>query len=202
LTEEGGLPPAADFSVCKTTTVKLGGITVTEEIWKDIESWPFHQVSNRGRVRVLPGGRFKNRTIKEIEFRKLTSNSDGYMTVGRWKGEERKLETYRVHALILNAFYGPCPPGQECRHLNGNPSDNRWPENIKWDTHEKNVKDQIEHGTSGKGQRNGNSKLTRSQVDDIRSRSHYWGINTSLAAEFGVSHVMISYIRSGKNWVE
>ena len=28
-----------------------------EEIWKDINGWPLHQISNKGHVRVLPGGK-------------------------------------------------------------------------------------------------------------------------------------------------
>lgn len=41
------------------------------------------------------------------------------------------------------------------------------------------------------------AKLTENQVREIRSRT---GTNVALALEYGVSNVMISYIRSGKNW--
>lgn len=51
-----------------------------------------------------------------------------------------------VGALVLTAFVGPCPPGLECCHNNGNPNDNRV-ENLRWDTHSENVLDQVRHGT-------------------------------------------------------
>ncbi len=39
------------------------------------------------------------------------------------------LNKHRLHRLICEAFHGPCPEGQECRHLDGDPSNNR-PENL------------------------------------------------------------------------
>lgn len=33
--------------------------------------------------------------------------------------------TYYVHRLVMEAFVGPCREGQEVRHLDGDPSDNR-----------------------------------------------------------------------------
>jgi len=53
-----------------------------------------------------------------------------------------------VHTLVLTAFVGPRPPSLEARHLNGNPQDNRWPENLAWGTHSENEKDKIKHGTN------------------------------------------------------
>ena len=31
-----------------------------------------------------------------------------------------------VHQLVMLTFVGPCPEGQEVRHLDGNPFNNRW----------------------------------------------------------------------------
>jgi hypothetical protein len=42
------------------------------EIWKDIIGWPFHQVSNKGRVRALPGAFVRN---KQINIRSNSENS-------------------------------------------------------------------------------------------------------------------------------
>jgi hypothetical protein len=170
------------------------------EVWKDIKGWPFHQVSNRGRIRVLPGGQVGRWKIAtKIELRKLTHDikSFGYMRI--MHGNTKLL----VHTLVLTAFAGPCPPGQECRYLNGIPSDNRWPENIKWGTKIENAHDKVGHGTN-KGAHSGEdhhfSKLTRSQVDDIRSRPEYWGITIALGKEFNVSDRTIGKIRRGERW--
>jgi hypothetical protein len=163
------------------------------EIWKDIENWPYHQVSNLGRVRVLPGGKVRNRTIVRTELRILNTKG-GYLQVARLK------KHIYVHTLVLNAFAGPCPSRHECRHLNGNPSDNRWPENLVWDTHKRNLQDCVAHGTATIGERHGSCKLTESDISNIRAQPQRYGINTELAIRYKVSRVQILRIRRGLRW--
>jgi hypothetical protein len=163
------------------------------EVWKDIDGWPYHQVSNKGRVRVLPGGKVRKRTVKEVEIRTLTLDPR-YMVICQGK------YMHYVHHLVLKAFAGPCPPGLECRHLNGDKSDNRWPENLEWGTAEENSKDRARHGSQIFGERCSYAKLTESQVSDIRSRRWFWGIDGCLAKEFGVSRQTINDIRCGRTW--
>jgi hypothetical protein len=162
------------------------------EIWKDIElipyhqpKWPFHQVSNYGRVRVLPGGSVCNRLITEAELRKLVPVKGRYLQIDYFCKNGRY--HFYAHVLVLNQFVGPCPPGKECRHLNGNPSDNRWPEN----------QDRIHHKTDNRGERHGNAKLKESDIIDIRSRPDS---NVRLAAEYNVHNTTISLIRLHKIW--
>jgi len=50
-----------------------------------------------------------------------------------------------VHTLVLLAFHGPRPEKHECRHLNGNPADNR-SENLAWGTRRENIHDSMKHG--------------------------------------------------------
>jgi hypothetical protein len=54
---------------------------------------------------------------------------------------------YFVHRLVLLAFVGDPEPGQECRHLDGDPGNNRL-DNLAWSTHPENVNDQVRHGTA------------------------------------------------------
>ena len=172
------------------------------EIWKDIKGWSFHQVSNKGRIRVLPGGQVGRWKIaSRIELRKLTHDikgNSGYMRV--MQGRTTK---HQVHVIVLNEFDGPCPPGLECRHLNGDRTDNRWPENIKWGTHTENMEDRHKQGGYdgiNKGESHGSSKLTWSQVNEIKSRPGYWGITKDLGDEFNISHTTIAKIRRGDAW--
>jgi hypothetical protein len=51
-----------------------------------------------------------------------------------------------VHSLMAEAFIGPRPDGQEVRHLNGQPADNRI-ENLTYGSKSENAYDSIEHGT-------------------------------------------------------
>ncbi len=71
-----------------------------------------------------------------------------------------------VHHLVLEAYVGPCPPGMECRHLDGNPKNNRL-ENLCWGTIKQNREDARRHGTLNVGERNGFAKLTNKQAKDI-----------------------------------
>lgn len=51
----------------------------------------------------------------------------------------------RVHLLVLEAFVGPCPPGLEGCHTNGDGLDNKLT-NLRWDTHAANMQDRLRHG--------------------------------------------------------
>ena len=49
------------------------------------------------------------------------------------------------HRLVMFAFVGPCPPGQEVRHLDGdklNPS----LDNLVYGTRSENMRDMVRHG--------------------------------------------------------
>lgn len=51
-----------------------------------------------------------------------------------------------VHRQVIAAFKGAAPAGLECRHLNGDSTDNRI-ENLEWGTRSENTVDQVVHGT-------------------------------------------------------
>ncbi|MGD2065648.1 MAG: HNH endonuclease signature motif containing protein [Candidatus Bathyarchaeota archaeon] len=75
-----------------------------------------------------------------------------------------------VHRLVLETFVGPCPKGMECRHLDGNPSNNNL-DNLKWGTKSENTYDAVRHGTfSGliKGDKRSNAILTDNKVRIIK----------------------------------
>lgn len=48
---------------------------------------------------------------------------------------------------VLTAFVGPCPEGMECCHWDGNPLNNHIL-NLRWDTHQGNMKDMVRHWTN------------------------------------------------------
>ena len=65
-----------------------------------------------------------------------------------------------------------------------------------------NMRDCLQKGRRPimRGEMNGRTKLTESQILDIRSRHSYYGLNAALSREFNVTHVLISKIRSGGLW--
>ena len=60
---------------------------------------------------------------------------------------EGKFKTFGVHQLVLTTFVGPCPKGKQCRHMDGDATNNNlW--NLKWGTPKQNRADAIKHGTA------------------------------------------------------
>lgn len=122
----------------------------SNEIWKPVVGYEgIYEVSDQGRVRSLDRIVAHNSGRTQRVYGKAMSvnrNSRGYMNVGLHKNGT--LKTGAVHVLVLQAFVGPRPDGQVCRHLNGNPIDNRLA-NLAWGTHSENQYDSILHGTHG-----------------------------------------------------
>lgn len=110
-----------------------------------------YEVSDRGQVRsldrdeVLTGPRPGVRHRRGRVLRQFTVKDSLYLYVHLSK--DGRSQTRTVHSIVLEAFIGPRPPDQECRHGVGGPHDNRWPENICWGSKSQNTFDQVEHGT-------------------------------------------------------
>lgn len=52
-----------------------------------------------------------------------------------------------VHQLVARAFIGPCPPGLEVRHKDGNPANNHI-DNLEYGTRADNMQDRLNHGNN------------------------------------------------------
>src|SRR5215471_7024046 len=111
----------------------------------------------------------------------------------------RKRRAY-IHRLVLEAFVGPCPPGMECRHVNGDPRDNRLV-NLCWGTRTENCADTVRHGRTPSGERHHAARLTAEQVRGIRSRYAAGGVTMQhLANEHGLGLVTIFQIIRRRTW--
>jgi hypothetical protein len=112
--------------------------------------------------------------------------------------------TVAVHRLILGAFVGPCPEGHEANHKNGDKHDNRV-ENLEWVTQSENATHAWQTGLMtaecvARGERQGASKLTASEVRDIRRRCAAGEQQKALAEEYGLNRSSVSKIIRGVNW--
>jgi hypothetical protein len=87
-------------------------------------------------------------------------------------------------------------PKDVVRHACDNPACMR-PNHLVVGTQAQNAKDMAERNRGTSGVRNRHAKLTEAQVVEIRNRQ---GRVCEIAREFGVSHSIVSTIRSGKNW--
>lgn len=131
---------------------------------------------------------------------RLTLRKTGYVAVGVRMDGEREPTWRGVHQLVLLAFVGPPAAGQETRHLNGNPGDNRL-DNLAWGTAAENTADRIRHGTHVRGEDSHFAKLSESQVIEIRKKyAGRSGTITELAVQYDVSPDAVSFIVKGRSW--
>lgn len=117
----------------------------TPEEWRPVPGFEgAYEVSDRGRVRSLDRIVTDKSGIKQRRQGRilaLTADRGGYLSVrlGRAK-------TVKVHRLVLGAFVGPAPEGQECCHNDGNPANNHLG-NLRWGSRSENALDRVRHGT-------------------------------------------------------
>jgi hypothetical protein len=110
-----------------------------------------------------------------------------------------KSEHLYVHVLICEAWHGPKPEGFEAAHSCGN----QWcwaGEHLRWATHIENERDKIEHGTIPRGTRQGGSKLTETDVLEIRRRLAAGEHEKIIAADYGVHRTNVHAIALRKSW--
>lgn len=103
-----------------------------------------------------------------------------------------------LHALVAEAFLGPKPEGLQVRHLNGDPLDNR-AANLAYGTQRENELDKVRYGKGVQGEKNPQSKLTRSNAQVILAMSGMAN-QTLVGKVFGVSQATVSDIWAGRTW--
>lgn len=110
-----------------------------------------YRVSDRGDVWSTPRATTRGGLLKQT-----VTKANGYHWVTPTKDGEQKPR--QVHKIVMEAFVGPCPEGQEVRHLDGDPGNNCWAPgdeeetraaggNLIYGTHSENMRDKQEHGT-------------------------------------------------------
>lgn len=102
-----------------------------------------YAVSSRGRVKSLPRLSSSGKKLRGAPMR-IHNHVSGHKQLQLCK--EGRSVTRSVHSLVAEAFIGPCPPGEEVCHDNGNGLDNRV-ENLAYGTRAKNQADRVRHGT-------------------------------------------------------
>ena len=151
-----------------------------------------HEVSSEGQVRSLArvisdhNGRLRPKAARDLL---PTRKSNGYLHVSLQLDKRQK--TLHVHRMVLEAFVGPCPEGHEALHHDGDKGNSQLG-NLRWGTHVENCTDRTRHGTSG-------SVLTLSRAREILALKGS-ARQVDIAAQFGVSQVLVSQIHRGKVW--
>lgn len=167
-----------DIEIHKISTQKQA----SDEIWKPFKYDPDYLISSHG-------------TVKSISNKMLCFRLGGYKRKYLRIGIKNK--DYYVHRMVLEHFYGPCPTGYQCAHLDGNPKNNNI-NNLKWVTPKENSFHKILHGTSGKGQFNSMAKITDEEWKEILISYSNGMSSKELATKFNLSGSSITGIVTGK----
>lgn len=163
-----------------------------DERWKEVPGYEgLYIASTNGRVAALRSGAPKIMTPKPI-------NKYGHSMLGLTDVDKKK-KCFYVHKIVLMTFVGPRPEGMESLHINGIATDCRL-DNLRYGTRKENAADRVAHGNTPKGERNGRSKLTAGEVDQVK-----WlcaaGINQYLIASvYGVGQGQVSKIKRNEAW--
>lgn len=113
-----------------------GGLMIPMPLkFKEIPDWPGYSISTAGDVW----------SCKRRKLLARTKDPQGYIRVHLYH-PTKGTQNPHIHRLVLETFVGPCPESFECRHLNGDRTDNRL-ENLRWGSRGDNTKDQIQHRT-------------------------------------------------------
>lgn len=135
-----------------------------------------------------------------------------------WKGAKRrsgsdtyggfKLKSYlsaRAHRVAYALYHGRSPgPLLVCHHCDNPECVN--PVHLFLGTVQDNSDDMVRKGRHrmppAKGEQNGAAKLSAADVEAIRAKITGGLTNVKIAAQYGVTHSMISRIRRGRAWGE
>lgn len=172
-----------------------------EVIWKDIEGYPFYQVSTLGEIRSFRSRSGKLRDNPKILKKVLTERK--YFRVGLYPSiypEKSKQVLEFVHRLVAIAFIPTETRELHVAHLDGNPSNNTV-ENLQWCSAKENMSHKVLHGTHLIGVNANTAKLDDEKVLEIRrirtEENLTWA---EIANIFNVSPSVVRMAGLKKSW--
>lgn len=117
-------------------------LTMDSEIFKPIKNFPDYEISCFGRVK-------SHRYSEAVKI--LKPDEGGYNRVN--VRNDLITKKIQISRTVLETFVGPCPPGKQCRHLDGNKR-NDCLNNLEWGTPKQNSLDRVKHENLRKNKRN------------------------------------------------
>lgn len=164
------------------------------EKWQRHPQFSDYDISNLGRVRRMRAAQ----GTRPYLILKPILNKNGYFYVHLTSGNASK--RCAIHVLVLEAFNGPRPEGYASRHLDSNRTNN-YLSNLRWGTYAENYSDRVVLGRGNNGSNHGLSKLTDSQVAEIKFKyKEKITTQAKLAKEFGISRSHVCGILNGRSW--
>jgi len=157
-------------------------------MWMKIPGHPSYSVSFDGQI-------WSDKTSRPL---KPITSSDNYQHVFLYDGHGHSIKM-RVHHAVLLAFVGPPESNEECRHLDGNPSNNSLT-NLEWGTRQQNTDDRRRHGTMPIPHESQFTKLLPSDIPQIRILRQRGYSSRAVGRMYGTSHTTILKIWRGERW--
>ena len=174
-----------------------------KERWLPVVGYEgLYEASNKGQVRSLPreqeiyrGGQYvrQGRVLRQ----KQTTHWPPRLAVTLYAHGAQKM--HQAHSLVLSAFVGAPPVGQETRHLDGNPANNVLT-NLCYGSPVENRADQDRHGTAARGSRHGMAKATEGCVARMFDLRQFGCGLQAIANWIGLSRSQVGLILAGKYW--
>lgn len=169
------------------------------EIWKPIPTYEnLYEVSDYGNIR----------NARNKKLLKLRPQKSGHMSIRLYKN---KSKDHLVHTLVLAAFLGEKPLEYEVNHKDGIRHNNTL-SNLEYMTHPENIQHSYtvlkrkSNARAFHGEDHGMSKLTESQVKEIRQKHTECKnplkekINKKLSLEYNVSVSTIEAVVYRRLW--
>ena len=146
--------------------------TIMNERWKKIKGYEnLFWISSYGRVLDV-----KSKKIK------TTHLSSQYYKIVSLKGKP-----FSVHRLVLMHFDRMPAPGEECNHIDFNPSNNRI-DNLEWVTSSQNsIHSRENYRLSKQGEKNPAAKVTDLQAIEIKRLRKQKVMHRKIAEIFGIT---------------
>ena len=168
--------------------------SLAEEVWRDIPGYEGkYQASSLGRIRSLDRRvsicHGATRLMRGRVLKPSGSKKDPHLRVVLGHGANGST----VHQLVARAFLGPCKEGQEVRHLDGNPLNNRI-DNLAYGTRTENIVDVMRIGGSWRG------SVVIEQVIEIRQRLEKGQSAADIARSMGISPASVYGIKQGRTF--
>lgn len=168
------------------------------EEWRDAPGYDgFYQVSSVGRVRSWK--KYRSNRRKKPRLLKPDLNTWGYKYVILYKNQKGNHEL--IHRLVAKAFIENPLNKLQVNHIDGD-RENNCVENLEWVTNKENSAHAHELGLiDNRGVKNGQSKLTREDVLDIRNAYRLGCFSyRDFEGAYGISNSCVSMIINEKRW--
>lgn len=151
-----------------------------------------------GRLQTRKGAHLRAAEGEWQPLKQTLSSNGKYWAISLTRGDGKSVRRY-VHRWMAMAFYGPPPPGMQCRHLDGD-RDNNVLSNVRYGTAAENYADKVSHGTALIGERQPTSKLKERDVLVIREALERGVAGSVIALVFNVNKTLIHKIKHREAW--